>query len=43
LNPERAVQVGPKHGSRAVLQLHPDVVTMERPKTDGDVLDVLAI
>jgi two-component sensor histidine kinase len=40
LDPERAAQMGSKHGSRTVL--HSGAVLMEPPKTAGDVRDVLA-
>jgi hypothetical protein len=42
LDPERAAQMGSKHGGRAVLPLHPDAIPMKPPKTAGDVRDVLA-
>ncbi len=42
LDPTRAAQMGSKHGSRAVLPLHPDAVPMEPPKTACDVRDLLA-
>jgi hypothetical protein len=42
LYPERAAQMGSKHGSRAVLPLHRDAVPVASPKTAGDVRDLLA-
>lgn len=41
-DPERAAQMGSKHGNRAILPLYPDAVPMELPKTAGDVRGVLA-
>jgi hypothetical protein len=42
LYPERAAQMGSKHGSRAVHPLHLDAVPVASPKTAGDVRDLLA-
>jgi hypothetical protein len=42
LDPGWAAQMGAKRGSRAILRLQPDPVSMEPPKTACDVRDVLA-
>lgn len=42
LDPERAAQMGSKHGRRAAAVPQPDAVPMEPPKTAGDVRDALA-
>jgi hypothetical protein len=42
LDPRRAAQIGAKHGNRASLPLRPDSVSIEPPKTAGDVRDLLA-
>jgi hypothetical protein len=42
LDPERAAQIGSKHGSRPVLPLHSEGVSMQPPRSAGDVRDVLA-
>jgi len=42
LDPELAAQMGSKHGSRPVLPGHSEAVSIELPKSAGDVRDVLA-
>jgi hypothetical protein len=42
LDPERAAQMGAKHGGRSALPLHTDAVPIEPPKTAGDIRNVLA-
>jgi hypothetical protein len=42
LDPERAAEMGSKHGRRAALPPEADAATLDPPKTAGDVRDVLA-
>jgi len=42
LDPGRAARLGAQHGSRPVLPGHSEAVSIELPKSAGDVRDVLA-